>query len=62
MHIICFLFNKQIHLATSTGSQVEVLDVQVQLLQLQVHVLQSQVQLHCVPKKTCDHIFDDKLK
>ena len=18
--------------------------------------------LHCVPKKTCDHIFDDKLK
>ena len=20
------------------------------------------VHLHCVPKKTCDHIFDDKLK
>jgi len=22
----------------------------------------SQTILHCVPKKTCDHIFDDKLK
>ena len=29
---------------------------------LQIVSLHVPIYLHCVPKKTCDHIFDDKLK